>query len=231
VNIKAVGFDVGNTLITYSVPLNWQALYPSAIKQVMAACGLDYSAQADAQAQAILTKYNTRVNYREHEVSSDTIFGEILDGWDMEICKLQVAKQAFYSYFQRQSACYDDAEHVLLSLKSRGIKLGVLTDVAYGMDNEYALQDLVAIRKYIDICLTSTDVGYRKPHKKGYLMLQEEFDTPSSTIAFVGDEEKDIVGANNVGFISILKSYVDRDWGQNHTIRDLSELLPLVDNL
>jgi len=226
--IKAVAFDVGQTLIRYSAPLNWQALYQPAIKQVMQACNLEYNKEADDNAQKILTKYNTRVNFRDYEVSSDTIFTEIFQSWGM-ILDMHTAKQAFYSYFQNDAACFDDTEYVLQSLKNRGIKIGVLTDVAYGMDNEFALQDLSQILKYMDVCLTSNDVGYRKPNRKGFLLLKEQLGVPSNQIIFVGDEEKDIIGANDAGFVSVLINRTNeaRNWGQDYTIHELSTLLDI----
>ena len=230
-NIQAIGFDLGQTLVFYDKPLNWQTAYSPAIKLVMAACGLSYTPEADKSSQNILTKYNTRVNLRDYEVSADTIFTEILSGWQIGLDKLTVAKTAFYSYFMQGAVCFSDAEHVLRNLKSREIKTGVLTDVPYGMDNEYALQDLAPVAKYIDKSLTSNDVGFRKPNIKGYLLLQEAFGVPCNKIAFVGDEEKDVVGANNAGFISVLVNRTGREksWGQSHSIRELSELLHLID--
>ena len=227
--IHAIAFDVGETLVYYNNFLNWQALYPPAIKQVMLACDMDYDKTADEIAQKILTKYNTRVNYREYEVSSDTIFSEILNQWKIKMDKLQVVKEAFYAYFQTGVKYYDDTEFVLKSLKNREIQIGILTDVAYGMDNDYALRDLTSIEKYIDICFTSNDVGYRKPNTKGYLLLREFFNVPNTQIAFVGNEEKDIIGANNAGFISVLinRNKDEKDWGQKYTINQLSELLKI----
>ena len=229
-DIKAVAFDVGETLVYYNNSLNWQDLYPSAIKQIMAVCNMDYDINADKIARKILEKYNTRVNFREYEVSSDIIFSEILDGWQMSMDKLEVSKQAFYSYFQKGAKCYDDAELVLQSLKNIGIKVGILTDVAYGMDNKYALSDISSIQEHIDICLTSNDVRYRKPHTKGYLILQEYFNVANNQIAFVGNEEKDIIGANNAGFISVLikRDDTEKNWGQKFTVFNLSEILDIV---
>ncbi|MCL2198931.1 MAG: HAD family hydrolase [Defluviitaleaceae bacterium] len=226
-DVQAVIFDVGQTLIHYKNPLNWQGLYSGAIRGVMADCGMEYSAAADEGAQGILTKYNTRVNFREHEVSSDTIFSEVLEGWGVELGKLSAAKRAFYGYFQADAECFEDTEMVLRVLKERGVKVGALTDVAYGMDNEYALRDLLPIEKYIDICLTSTDVGFRKPNTAGYLQMQQAFDIPSRQIAFVGDEEKDVQGANSAGMISVLvnRGEEEKNFGQKYTIKSLSQIL------
>jgi len=226
-DIKAVAFDVGETLVFYNKLLNWQSLYSSALERVMAACGIEPSAETDEFAQKILTKYNTRVNPREHEISSDTIFSEILSGWKIGLHNLGAAKRAFYGYFQSDAGCYDDVEDTLLTLKNRGIKTGVLTDVPYGMDNEYALADLASIEEYIDVCFTSNDIGCRKPNVAGFLALKKSLGVKNGQIVYVGNEQKDIIGANAAGFISVL---IERDgegnnWGQRFTVRCLSEML------
>ena len=47
----------------------------------------------------------------------------------------------------------------------------MLTDVPYGMDREFVLEDCRPIIDHIDVLLTSVDVGYRKPHVEGYMKL------------------------------------------------------------
>lgn len=41
--IKAIGFDVGHTLIKYNNPLNWQGLYRSGLEHAAAAAGIPLS--------------------------------------------------------------------------------------------------------------------------------------------------------------------------------------------
>ncbi|MCL1788158.1 MAG: hypothetical protein FWG38_09250, partial [Defluviitaleaceae bacterium] len=86
--IKAVGFDIGNTLINYPHPLSWKSLYPAALSKVMRDCQMSESGTRIALASAVLSKYNTRENYREYEVTSDIIFKEIFDAWGQNYGKL-----------------------------------------------------------------------------------------------------------------------------------------------
>lgn len=53
---------------------------------------------------------------------------------------------------------------------------------------------------------------------------------PNDKIAYIGDEQKDIDGANSIGLISILinRSSETKNWGQDHTISKLSELLAIL---
>ena len=76
--IKAIGFDVGHTLIKYKNPLNWQGLYRSGSEHTAAAADITLSEDMLIAATDVLLKYNTRVNYREWETTSDCIFNEII---------------------------------------------------------------------------------------------------------------------------------------------------------
>lgn len=57
------------------------------------------------------------------------------------------------------------------------------------------LKDFAMLTDYIDLILTSVDVGYRKPCKEGFLKTAECFNILPNEMIYVGDEEKDIVGA------------------------------------
>lgn len=99
------------------------------------------------------------------------------------------------------------------------------------MDNVYALEDIGAVIKYIDYPFTSNDVGYRKPCAKGLKLLSEKMRTDIKEMAFVGDEEKDIVCAANAGVYSILinRDNAIKNYGQNKEINSLYELLKMFD--
>lgn len=125
---------------------------------------------------------------------------------------------------------YEDTHLVLKKLKEKGIKVGILTDVPYGMDKKLVLSDIEKFKEYVDITLTSVEVGYRKPNKHGFIMLARELVVNPCEMIFVGDEQKDITGANNVGMYSVL---IDRknsniNYGQAKTIIRLSDLFEII---
>jgi putative hydrolase of the HAD superfamily len=228
--IKAVSFDIGHTLVRYKNPLNWKSLYEPALMKVSESCGMNLSREEMGRAVSILSTYNTRENPREVEFDSNTIFGEILDAWKQPRDRLATAKEAFYGFFQTDAVCYDDVENTLGHLKSVGVKIGALTDVAYGMDNSFSLRDIAPISHYFDLVLTSVDVGYRKPNAKGFSMLLRAFDCLPSQMIYVGDEQKDIVGANTLGIVSVLvdRNHASPNWGQTYTIHSLSDICGLL---
>ena len=227
--IKAIGFDIGHTLINYRNPLNWRALYRPALEQAAHGCGILLSEKMTEAAIDILSKYNTRVNPREYEVSADMIFGEIIGQWQLCL-DMDTLKTGFYSFFQAKAAPYPETIDTLSALRQAGIKIGVLTDVAYGMDNRFSLQDIAALSDFIDIALTSVDVGYRKPNSAGFQKLMSALHVSPAEMMYVGDEQKDIIGANQLGITSVLVNRTESafDYDQTHTIKSLRGILELI---
>lgn len=226
---KAVVFDIGQTLVDYRMPMNWSSLYRPAFEHIAKKYNYSFSEQQYQNAGSVLTKYNTRIHPRDYEVSSTVIFTEILNDMNIDLGEMKQIKESFYTYFRQDCSLFPDVEQTLKTLSAEGIRIGTFSDVAYGMDNIYALEDIASIIKYIGYPFTSNDAGYRKPCAKGLEMLGEKMQTDLSDIVFVGDEEKDMVCARNAGAYAVLinRDDVVKDYGQDKTIHTLTELLPL----
>ena len=228
--MKAIGFDVGHTLIKYNNPLNWQGLYRSGLEHAAAVVNITLSEDMILAATDVLLKYNTRVNYREWETTSDCIFSEILERWGLQT-DLYTIKSGFYSFFRADAEPYPETIDTMKKLKQHGIKIGILTDVAYGMDNVFSLEDISVLSDFIDIAITSVDVGYRKPNAAGYLKLLDSLEIYPNDMIFIGDEEKDIVGAGKLGIVSALinRGKEIKDFGQDYTLESLSDIFSILD--
>lgn len=230
--ITAVGFDMGHTLISYDSPLNWNSLYAGALGEVMKKLSIEITSERMETGRKILSAYNTRLHPRETEVSSDVIMGELLSGWNIPLCPQCIlqAEDSFFEFFRTGSAPFPDVEPALSTLRDRGLAMGVLTDVAYGMESRYARQDMEPIEEFISALLTSVDIGYRKPNTAGYLKIARMLDSAPSAMLFVGDEEKDIIGAKRCGMIPVLinRTPEDRQYGQQYTIESLAQLPDLL---
>lgn len=100
------------------------------------------------------------------------------------------------------------------------------------MDNKFSLKDIGPISKYVDIALTSVDVGFRKPNHHGFQMLLNSFNIKPSEMVYVGDEKKDIVGANKLNICSMLINRSDKmlDYGQDYTLNSLNEIIEILKN-
>jgi len=207
-----------------------EELYKPALESVFVKCGYAFSEHQYQYAIEVLMKYNTRVNPRDYEVTSTQIFTEILCGMEIPMSEMEQVKFHFYSFFRQDVSVFPEVEETLKELSAKGVLLGTLSDVAYAMDNVYALEDITPIIKYIDYPLTSNDVGYRKPCAAGLQLIAEKMHINVKEMAFVGDEEKDILCASNAGVYSIL---INRDkrvknYGQNKEIDSLDKLLKMM---
>ena len=232
-SIKAIGFDIGGTLVNYNKPLNWSASYYDAIKYMCEENNLEFNENRFNLAKEVLEKYNTRVNPREKEVTSDIIFGEIFEKWNEPKSKIYESKKAFYTFFQRETNLYEDAKKLLEYCYENHILCAVYTDVAYGMDDEFSLKDIEEFKKYINLKLTSENVGYRKPNKKCFEIMLEKFNCKPQEIFYVGDEEKDIIGPKTVGMTSILinRENKEKNFNQDYTVTDLTEIIDIIRSL
>lgn len=233
-DIAAVGFDVGETLLYYpGVGLSWEAQYREALAVVAACCGRDPMTDERALAEAVLRRYNTRLHPRVHEVRAQVIFGEVLTAWggstDQEAL---IAAEAFFNYFHQRMRPYDDSIAVLTALRKRGFLIGILTDVPYGMASALVHRDLVEaeVAQYIDVVLTSVDVGTRKPDPRGFVELARRLGVASEVMIFVGNEPKDVDGARAAGSRTVLidRAGASPAWGQDITVTDLNDLVRLL---
>ena len=228
--IKAAAFDVGGTLVNY--PLYWRSLYRSALEAAAQSCNITITEEMYITAHDILMKYNTRENPRDYEVTSDVIFAKILTEWSCQ-ADIESVKTVFFSFFNADAAPFPEAGEALLSLKQAGIKTAALTDAAYGMDNKFTLQGMASISDLIDFFISSVDAGFRKPHSAGYLMLLEHFEVSPNQMLYIGDEEKDIIGANKLGIVSVLinRSDTKKDYGQLYTAKSLNDVQKIINLL
>lgn len=231
--VKAVIFDIGETLVRYNKPLNWSKLYRPALEKMANDCNLNFSENDFNNAIQVLTKYNTRINPREQEVTSDTIFGEIIKITNLDKNEIEKFKDSFYSFFRNEAVIFPEVEDTLRELNLKKIVVGTLTDVAYGMDNKYAFEDIAVIKKYIQYPYTSNDIGYRKPNAKGLQLIANQLEVDIRNIIFVGDEMKDILCARNAGAISVLinRSNEEKNFGQDYVIATLTGLLGIISTI
>ena len=229
--MKSVAFDLGDTLIYYeNVPLSWKNLYREALIKIMDAIPIPCTEERLHNAEHVLSLYNTRMNPRDYEVTDDEIFNAVLNNWGADCRNVGQAIHVFFSFFQQRSKVYEDTVNVLEELKRKNIRIGILTDVPYGMNKPYVQRDIWPIQEYIDVLLSSVDVGYRKPRTEGFAQLARELGTAVDQMIYVGNEQKDITGANQSGAVSVLINRKQQavDWGQRYTVSSLSGVLKYV---
>ena len=119
--MKAVGFDFGHTLAYNAVPLSWSEHYQSALRYAARQTALVLSDANVADACSVLEQYNTRVNPRITEVTSEEVFGHVFREIGLPDDQSHPFSSAFFSYFERTLQLFDDALPALHSLRSVGL--------------------------------------------------------------------------------------------------------------
>lgn len=232
-DVVAVGFDLGDTLCEYAgIALNWEREYPAALANVAEACGLEPSADRLQTGIELLSRYNTRRAPRpdHREYTAEKIFGELLDGWGASTANLGRCISVFFSHFTQRLRVFPDALAAIARLTERGVPMGILTDVPYGMPRELVLADLATAGLSFpqSLVITSTDVGYRKPGPAGFKALAQRLGVGCDRLMFIGNERKDVEGGRVAGCQTVLlwrSNDAPPSWGQDLVIRSLSELL------
>lgn len=119
---------------------------------------------------------------------------------------------------------YPDAMETLTQLKSKQVKLGVVTNCVK-KDYDQILQRLVA-ESYFDVVVGIDSCNKSKPDSEIFLYAADRLQLRPSEILFVGDSvERDYEGATRVGFKSLL---IDRKGNASKSvdsIRSLTEVL------
>jgi putative hydrolase of the HAD superfamily len=232
--IRAVGFDLGDTLIYYrDVPMSWVALYRKALQSVAARCGASLTEAQFITAEQILAHHNTRITPRTHEVRAEEIFSSILGAWEIEPENhMHAAMDAYFTFFQQQMCAYPETVEVLTSLRKSGMPIGILTDVAYGMPREFVERDITGagIAGLFDVLVTSVEVDVRKPESAGYVGLAKRLGVAPAEMLYIGNEPKDVIGASRADMMSV---FLDRansgaNHGQDFTVSTLTGLCPIL---
>jgi putative hydrolase of the HAD superfamily len=228
--MKAIAFDLGDTLVEYEgVPLSWEAHYPEALGDLAAFLGLTPDSDQLDQACAVLRRYNTRIHPREEEVSFAVILGELMKSLGATVEADEVAcAMSFFRIFRQRLRCFPDARAAVDALRRKSLKVGIFTDVPYGMPSRLVLEDVsgAGLADSFDVLMTSRDAGFRKPSIATLASLARMLDCSAHEMAYVGNERKDVEVALAFGCHSILinRGHHGSDWGQHRTIASLSEL-------
>ncbi|ACB77416.1 HAD family hydrolase [Opitutus terrae] len=229
--MPAFGFDLGDTLLEYAgLPLSWVDHYADALHALARVLGVTPTAAEIEAGCGVLRCYNTRLRPREHEVSFARVLAELQPclGATSAPIDADACAAAFFGVFRQRLRCFPDAPVALDQLRAAGARLGIFTDVPYGMPRLLVMQDVAeaGLTGRFDVLLTSGEAGYRKPAVATLQALATALDCTAAELAYVGNEEKDVAAARRFGCEAILLDRAQRRpaWGQARTITSLLEL-------
>lgn len=225
-NIKAIFFDLDNTLIDF---MRMKEESCKAAVKAMISNGLDMD-----EKQAFEQLMNT---YFDLGLESDCAFTDFLQGVGQFDHKILAA--ALNSYLEKKAALvkpYPDVELVLKRLNEKGLVTVIVTDAP----KTKAYQRLLAmgIEPYFRFVVGFEDTGNGKhtglPLRLALDKLRKEvLDLKNSEILMVGDSiERDMEPAKKLGLRTALAKYGHMGTGESdsidHELKTLSDLLNIV---
>lgn len=221
--IKAVIFDLDNTLVDF-MAMKRQAIAAAIDSMIDAGLGLTRE-EAQARIDAI---------YQERGIEFQNVFDQLLYDVFQKV-DYKILSAGIIAYRRAREAALVPYPHVnmtLVSLLKRGIKLAVISD-APGREAWLRLCYL-NFHHIFDHVITFDDTGERKPSPIPFLKALELLQVQPREAIMVGDwAERDVVGAAQVGMITVFARYGDTfgtiESNAKYDINDVSELLHVIE--
>lgn len=208
--IRAVMFDLGNTLMHAVAPDIWPQVIQHGNQALMDyLCDLDILKECDTfmlEFNQRLRKYYAERDKQMIETSTFLVLKELLDekGYsDLPDTVIRDSLDQHYAITQKNWKLEKDTVACLQALQDANYKMGIISNAGDDRDVQQLVEKF-EIASYFDIVLTSAACGYRKPHQKIFKLALEFFNTRAEEVAMVGDTlNADILGANQMGMYSI----------------------------
>lgn len=208
--IRAVLFDLGNTLMHAVDPDKWSQVLQrgnQALMDYLCESGLEINCDSFAgEFNHRLRNYYSQRDILMLETSTFSVLKELLVEKGVADVSDHLVREALdqhYAVTQQNWQLEDDTLACLDALKDGFIKLGLLSNAGDDSDVSQLLHKF-NIHPYFEFVLTSAACGYRKPHKRIFELALENLNFLPEQIAVVGDKlDADIRGANQMGMYSI----------------------------
>lgn len=169
------------------------------------------------------------------EFNSLDLMGQICRRFDLQLRPDQLEELAWlwYEPLSLMATVEEGLPEMLAEMRQSGLTLGIVSNTfvpAPVLDRHLRQEGML---EPLSVRVYSCDVGFRKPRKEIFneALSRAQLD-PKATI-FVGDSPRaDIVGANRMGMISVLKDPTDRHIARRipagHRIRSILQLREIV---
>ncbi len=216
-NIRAIGFDLFNTLIT--VGPNTLAEAMDRLIRSLRNSGITIEEISFKKAYLDRAlKFVDRAKREGRETHNRFWISAALGDGGTPVLpdddRISSAVECYFSAFYENIHPIPGAEAMLDALRSR-YSLGLLSNFTHGPAAREILK-CAGLNPYFKTILISGELGFRKPHPAVFRELAEGLDAPEDQILYIGDDpEPDIHGARKAGLKPVWMTYVrDRNLPQ-----------------
>ena len=195
---KGILFDLDNTLYSYDI------CHSKAIHAVIHYLHSQYNftiedIQSIYDKISISTKYDLDTTASSHNKS--IYFKQLLERFNIKLSILPTIQTLYWTTFLENITLYEGVNEFIKWNRELGIKIGILTDY----ETEYQIQklDKLDILPYIDVIVTSEEVGIEKPSRHMFQTILNKMNLSPEEVIMIGDNyKKDMMGADNMNILS-----------------------------
>lgn len=208
--IKAIGFDLFNTLITVEPQTIGEAMRRLLKSLQKGGFALDYESFKQAHRQAALgfleeTRRDGRETHNRFWIS--TALKSLGYNVPPDDPRIATAVDGYFSAFFPYCHLVPGTREMLGTLRGK-YRLGLLTNFTHPPAAREIL-DRVGLTPLFDVVLISGELGYRKPHPSVFRQLIDHLKVEKNRILYIGDDpESDITGARQAGLQPVWMTYV-----------------------
>jgi putative hydrolase of the HAD superfamily len=204
--IKAVFFDLYNTLVTYDPPR----------EEIEAKILKDFGIEVTPEAlrRPILTaddfiyQEHARLPFSKRSKEETTALYIQYHGMVLKEAGLEAPKELVvgilgkWMNFKLKMVLFDDVVPALSNLKERGLILGLISNV----DRDIApLYQELGLSDWLQVTVTSQEAGFNKPHPEIFQAALKQAGVKPAEAIYVGDQYQiDVLGANKAGMLGVL---------------------------
>jgi HAD superfamily hydrolase (TIGR01509 family) len=203
--IRAVLFDLGNTLVSYYQPADFMPI----LRRSLDACLLTLGhSPLGREAQTALVHRALEMNQERADLAVwplEERLRVLFSHYAPDTTLTERLCGAFLEPIFSTARVSRDALQVLTSLKCMGMKTAIVSNTPWGSSGHAWRSELARHGLLADAVVFCTDVGWRKPHAAPFRRALEMLDVAAKEAVFVGDDPVwDVEGANGAGVRPIL---------------------------
>ena len=221
--IKAVVFDLDNTLVDFMK-----------MKEASIAAAVDAMVDAGLNMEQEHARQRIFEIYEDRGIEYQQVFDKFLEESHGQI-DYRILAAGITGYRRARESALVSYPHVtvaLVELMKRGLKLAVVSD-APRLQAWTRLCSL-GFHNYFDVVVTFEDTHRRKPAPEPFQKVLEELHLQPDEAIMVGDwAERDIVGARELGMLTVFARYGDKfatvHSGADFDITDIRDVVRIVD--
>ena len=212
---RVIMFDVNGTLLGYEDPLGCEKRFAGACRDLGHAVTTDQvcvAFQRVVQEWAELKDagFQRASSGEQYRQTMTWVYQLLLEALEVPGDLGQQADALYERFIVREGfmPLFSDVEDTLIRLRSRGLRLGVLSNFPPHLEDTLRQH---GIHGYFDFFVVSSLVGLEKPDPAIFELAIERAGSPRQTILYVGDSpDDDIAAAAAVGLPAILIDRHDR---------------------